>query len=666
VHDLIENVGHRSGPIGLDLARRLARASHAWTVVLGDYTKAGDSLHLVARTYDVATGRRLEVVQVDGPIQDDVRPLFDELATKLLDLTGAPKGDRTTVAAVTTQSVEAYRGYLRGVDALSHWRLNEASRELERAVAIDTTFALANYKLAVVRGWIGYNDTLGVEAIHRAARTSERLPARDRQLIEAYSTFSSGDLARGATLYGNLIRNDSSDTDAWYGFADSKFHAGYKKMDGNLLTESLRGFEHLIRLDSTYALAYEHIGAMLTDAGVSSGRFVLASPDSLAPRSMPGSPADSVATTRAQRQAVDLAQAWTRFQPTTPRAHYHLYKAYLASGRTDEARQTLGQLRALYPDSLQPFFGLLEARTQFVAGDIEGAARKIRSVLPHVKPFAFRQLDFAPEPLVDVMTGVDAFGYFGDLQGATQLIRLGRDLYGQRAGTTDSVEAERLNQVWELSRLALLHGATGTQPERLRSIWNQGMGLSKNVLPGDRKSVAAAFAPAAVGLLLGPTGDTNAISQLEGLSGRQSPPAVKALVAIRHGDTAAAKTLLAQTEAAKTKPDGEVEWEGGDQRPLLAEAHFELGDYAKVIGVLRDFQPGSFSNRGFDPRWILLPRIRLLRGAALERLHRTGEAAAEYRAVIDQWAGADAELLPAVQRARQGLARLEGISESRS
>src|SRR5262249_54535806 len=102
VHDLVENVGHRTGPIGLDLARRLARAGHAWTVVLGDYTKAGDSLHLVARTYDVASGRRLEVVQVDGPIRDDVRPLFDELAAKLLDLTGAPKGDRTTVASVTT------------------------------------------------------------------------------------------------------------------------------------------------------------------------------------------------------------------------------------------------------------------------------------------------------------------------------------------------------------------------------------------------------------------------------------------------------------------------------------------------------------------------------------------------------------------------------------
>ena len=41
--------------IGLDMARRLAREAGVWTVVLGDFARAGDSLHLAARVYDVAT-----------------------------------------------------------------------------------------------------------------------------------------------------------------------------------------------------------------------------------------------------------------------------------------------------------------------------------------------------------------------------------------------------------------------------------------------------------------------------------------------------------------------------------------------------------------------------------------------------------------------------------
>ena len=129
---------------------------------------------------------------------------------------------------------------------------------------------------------------------------------------------------------------------------------------------------------------------------------------------------------RAIGQATELAQTWTRLQPTTPRAHYHLYKAYLSSGKTAEAQRALSQLRALFPDSVQAFFGLLEARTQFVAKDIRGSAATLRKVMPRVRPHIFSELDFAPEPLLDAMTGIAALGYFGDLQGATSLIRLGR------------------------------------------------------------------------------------------------------------------------------------------------------------------------------------------------------------------------------------------------
>jgi hypothetical protein len=87
-----------------------------------------------------------------------------------------------------------------------------------------------------------------------------------------------------------------------------------------------------------------------------------------------------------------------------------------------------------------------------------------------------------------------------------------------------------------------------------------------------------------------------------------------------------------------------------------------LGDYAEVIEILRDFEPSSFATRGFDARWAILPRVRLLRGAALEQLGQRSLAATEYRAVVEQWGQADEELLPFVQRARAGLARIAGLS----
>ena len=71
---------------------------------------------------------------------------------------------------------------------------------------------------------------------------------------------------------------------------------------------------------------------------------------------------------------------------------------------------------------------------------------------------------------------------------------------------------------------------------------------------------------------------------------------------------------------------GSWDWDG-DVRPTVAETYFQLGDYQKVITILRDFQPTGFSRRGFDPRWILLPRVRLLRGQA-HRANRPERATA--------------------------------------
>src|SRR6185503_2577063 len=66
MHDLLAKRNLKPGDNpGLEMARRLARDAGVWTVVLGDFTQAGDSLHLAARVYDVATGERVDVARVD-------------------------------------------------------------------------------------------------------------------------------------------------------------------------------------------------------------------------------------------------------------------------------------------------------------------------------------------------------------------------------------------------------------------------------------------------------------------------------------------------------------------------------------------------------------------------------------------------------------------------
>jgi serine/threonine protein kinase len=203
LHDLLARHRLKVGDeIGLDMARRLAREAGVWTVVLGDFTPAGDSLHLAARVFDVASGARVDVARVDDRAGNDVRPLFDALAAKLLDLTGAPNEIRIGLARSTTGSLEAFRAYLRGVEQLNRWDLAGAERDLQRAIALDTTFGLAYYKLALTRGWMaGTEDSVSERLMLRATTYSANLPAHERTVINAYRAFIGDQYQEARALY---------------------------------------------------------------------------------------------------------------------------------------------------------------------------------------------------------------------------------------------------------------------------------------------------------------------------------------------------------------------------------------------------------------------------------------------------------------------------------
>ena len=98
-----------------------------------------------------------------------------------------------------------------------------------------------------------------------------------------------------------------------------------------------------------------------------------------------------------------------------------------------------------------------------------------------------------------------------------------------------------------------------------------------------------------------------------------------------------------------------------DRRPYEAQAWYLLGDYQRAVDILDGFDPEHLTKRGFDPRWSMLGRVRLLRAAALEKLGRREAAAEQYRAVLGQWKQTASPVLePYLRQAQEGLARTTG------
>jgi tetratricopeptide (TPR) repeat protein len=199
-----------------------------------------------------------------------------------------------------------------------------------------------------------------------------------------------------------------------------------------------------------------------------------------------------------------------------------------------------------------------------------------------------------------------------------------------------------------------LYAAAGGPSSALREIW-QGAAEAARMSPMEqRKHIAHTGASAAIGLFTGLAADTTALHELQVISGEPASKEVRALLAVSRGDSAVARRTLAEPDStAYGKRMYHVLTE-----PLAAQAYYLLGDYETTIRVLEGYQTSSLQTGGFDSGWGMLGRVRLLRGAAYERLGRRAEARAEYRQVLAQWKQADPALLPFIQQAQRGLARV--------
>ena len=661
LHDLLTRHRLRVGDqIGLDMARRLAREAGVWTIVLGDFTPAGDSIHLVARVFDVASGSRVDVARVDDLAGQDVRPLFDQLAAKLLDLSGAPNEIRIGLARSTTGSLEAFRAYLRGVDQLNRWDLIGAQRDLERAIALDSTFGLAYYKLALTRGWMaGTEDSISDQLMLRATTYSANLPAHERTVISAYRAFIGDQYVEARSLYQQLLAQNKGDADAWYGLGDAWFHDTAATYEAPFWTQSLRAFKRALALDPNYALAYDHLQSMLGVAAASYPAYALLPGDSFAiTRTSSGRPLlDSVtvraAVQRARSEALATARSWVSSQPTTLRAHGAMVNAYVSAGNYNGALSELERFRLATPE--HPELPFVEARVRFASGDVDRAAAQLRTALDTVASKDFRLYRGTSTVVSDIAAAANVFAYQGDLNNAAKALDLADQVRREVAFHPEWPGSKGYG--WRRAMLGELYAAAGAPAAALRQIWQAAAEAARMAPVDERKHIVHSGATAAIGLFTGLAADTTAMQELRVISGEPAAKEVRALLAISRGDSAVARRALAEPQAT---PYAKHSMYRVLNEPLAAQAYYLLGEYETTLRLLEGYQPSALQTGGFDSGWGMLGRVRLLRGAAYERLGRRAEAREQYRQVLAQWRKADPARQPCVQQAERGLARVGG------
>lgn len=226
-------------------------------VLLGSFTRRGDSLRVTVELVDAGTGRAVASRDAEGEGDASLFATIDLLSEGILaDIgvsTDADVEDAQDLHEVTTTSVEALRYYVEGEELRVQIKRRESIAMFEQAVALDPGFAMALNALDMVHLNLG-DQARAREYARRAFENSARASSRERYLIQG--RYLSLDWA----TYGQAI-------DAFQRTVDRYPSHGQAR---NLLANRLAGV-------GDYAAAVPHLERLVEEDGAYGGNTWLLS-----------------------------------------------------------------------------------------------------------------------------------------------------------------------------------------------------------------------------------------------------------------------------------------------------------------------------------------------------------------------------------------------------
>jgi len=240
-----------SGVADVEEGRRLARRVGAGLYVLGNVNAIGNQVRIDASLYDGAQAQPALVSQAS--VSGDTTQLFelvDRLAGDLMVGQRQGPGSRLLqTAAVTTRSLAALKSYLDAEGELRRGAFDSAFAGFQGAVQLDSTFALAYYRLAVAAAWAERNALIRPN-VARAVALGSRLSARDQRLLASFAALAEGKPDEAERGYRDILQDYPDDLEAQWQLATTLY--AYNPLRGRPVEESRPVFDGIVKLDPEF------------------------------------------------------------------------------------------------------------------------------------------------------------------------------------------------------------------------------------------------------------------------------------------------------------------------------------------------------------------------------------------------------------------------------
>jgi serine/threonine-protein kinase len=243
--------GEERGVQDPDRGRDIARRVGAGRYILGSVHAAGGHLRIQAQLYQQDSGAVRPIAQ--AAVEGDSTALFelvDELSAQLLVRVGQGQGARLAqTAALTTGSLPALKAYLDAERNLRAARFDSAVAGFQLAVGLDSSFALAHYRLAAAAMWTGRMGLLA-PAMTRALALAERLGERDRRLLSAFAELVRGAPDLAERQYREILEAYPEDLEARFQLANVLYN--YNAPRGRPPAEAGEQYSRVLEVDPEF------------------------------------------------------------------------------------------------------------------------------------------------------------------------------------------------------------------------------------------------------------------------------------------------------------------------------------------------------------------------------------------------------------------------------
>ncbi|HJR36252.1 MAG TPA: AAA family ATPase [Gemmatimonadales bacterium] len=241
------------------VAREVAVREGVSRVVALGVTQVDSAYLLSARVVDPETGRDLDALSLRVERRAELLEGMDRLLQRARKALGESarelRANSEPLPRITTSSLDALRAYVAGGEAWSRRDLVAAREHWRRALALDSSFALAMAAMADLEYFGSNNRPEGDRWMNRALSQVDRLTEREQLRIRLQAAVGQGREAN-AVEFARLLAERYPTRDTWYGH-------GTTLMRYYRCREAIPSLRKALSFDSMFTLGHNNLATCL-------------------------------------------------------------------------------------------------------------------------------------------------------------------------------------------------------------------------------------------------------------------------------------------------------------------------------------------------------------------------------------------------------------------